>query len=339
MTSIGEPVVVVEDLVRTFRVRPRRRGVKGALVDLVAGRGVEVRALDGVSLTVHAGEVLGYIGPNGAGKSTTVKCVTGILEATAGRVRVCGLDPWRDRRRHVRNMGVVFGQRTQLWWDLAVIEAYDLLASVFGVSAEDYRRRLGELTSMLELGPLLRTPVRELSLGQRVRCDLGAALLHGPKVAVLDEPTIGLDVSVKQRMRDFIRMLAAERGVAVLLTTHDLGDVERLCDRIALIDRGHIVYDGALDSLRRRLGGRRRVVIRGSDALSDADVSRLDASIDVPIVRDGPATVSVSLEAGQGAGPVVSAVLAGLPGRIEDVAVVEPTIEDAVASFYRDRDA
>ena len=307
------------------------------MVDLFAGRGVQVRALDGVSLAVRPGEVLGYIGPNGAGKSTTVKCITGILQPSAGRVRVCGLDPWRDRRQHVRNVGVVFGQRTQLWWDLAVIEAYDLLASVFGVADDDYRRRLGELTEMLELGPLLRTPVRELSLGQRVRCDLGAALLHGPKVAVLDEPTIGLDVAVKQRMRTFIRMLAEERGVAVLLTTHDLGDVERLCDRVALIDKGRIVFDGALEALRQRLGGRRRLVIRGSEALSDEDVARLDAAVSVPITRDGPSSLSASLAADQGAGPVVSAILAGLPRRIEDVAVVEPTIEDAVASFYRDR--
>ncbi len=332
----GEARIVVRELRRTFDVRPRRRGLRGALTDLVAPRSREVVALDRVDLTVHAGEILGYIGPNGAGKSTTVKCLTGILKPTSGTVRVGGLDPWAQRQRHVRQIGVVFGQRTQLWWDLAVIEAFDLLAAVFEVPPDLYRARLDELREMLDLGPLLRVPVRELSLGQRVRCDLAASLLHAPSVVLLDEPTIGLDVAVKHRIRAFIRQVAEARGAAVLLTTHDLGDVESLCDRVVLVDRGRAVFEGDLAALRARLGGRRRLVVHTGRPLSDAEI--VDAAAGLPGVasREGDGGLALSFGVTEAAGPLVGALLARL-GRVEDLSLVDPSIEEVVASFYEGR--
>jgi len=186
--------------------------------------------------------------------------LTGILAPTAGELSVLGRDPHRARKAHVREIGVVFGQRTQLWWDLAVVEAYTLLAAIFEVPKNTYEQRLRRLDDLLGLGPLLRTPVRELSLGQRMRCELAAALLHGPKILFLDEPTIGLDVAVKHRVRDFVRTLS-EDGTTVLLTTHDLSDVEALCRRIVLLDRGRVLFDGTPDALKKRLGGRRQIVV------------------------------------------------------------------------------
>ncbi len=330
-------LVEVTDLVRTFQVRPRRRGVVGALRDLVSGRSVEVAALSGVSLTVGAGEIVGYIGPNGAGKSTTIKCVTGILKPTSGTVRVCGLDPWKERSAHVRNIGVVFGQRTQLWWDLAVVEALDLLAAVFEVPPDLYRSRLGALQELLDLQPLLRTPVRELSLGQRVRCDLAAALLHAPRVVLLDEPTIGLDVAVKHKIRAFVRDLAARDGVAVLLTTHDLGDVESLCHRVVLVDRGAAVFEGTLDALRARLGGRRRLVVTTRGPIPAVARDQLAARLGVVVGELAPDRVEITFAAGQSASPIVAAALEVLGATVDDLSLAEPSIEEVVAAFYAEQ--
>lgn len=327
------PVVEVSDIRRSYRTRERRPGLLGAVRDLFGAERREVVALDGVSLRVEPGEILGFIGANGAGKSTTIKCVTGILKPDAGTIRVCGLDPWAQRQAHVRNIGVVFGQRTQLWWDLAVIEAFDLLAAVFEVPDADYRRRLAELCELLALTePLLHTPVRQLSLGQRVRCDLAAALLHGPKVLLLDEPTIGLDVAVKQRIRSFIRHIARERQVAVLLTTHDLSDIEELCERVVLVDAGRTVFDGPLTELR-ALGGKRRLTLHTNTPPTDEDL----AAIDVPgtITRDGPATVVVRFATDVPAAQVVAPLMAALD--VEDLSLDEPGIEEVVARLYEER--
>jgi ABC-2 type transport system ATP-binding protein len=239
----------VEALSRSFTVRQRRPGIVGGFKDLFGGPTQVLVALDAVSFEVNPGEIVGYIGPNGAGKSTTIKCLTGILKPTSGTVVINGLDPWCDRIEHVRNIGVVFGQRTQLWWDLAVIEAFDLLAAIYGVLDADYHARREELDALLDLGDLLHKPVRELSLGQRMRCDLAASLLHAPSVVLLDEPTIGLDITVKKRVRSFIRSMATERGAAVFLATHDLGDIEKLCDRVLVLVGGRLVLDGRVDEL------------------------------------------------------------------------------------------
>ncbi|GAA1651167.1 hypothetical protein GCM10009733_055260 [Nonomuraea maheshkhaliensis] len=208
-----------------------------------------VHAVRDLSFTVSAGEFVGYLGPNGAGKSTTIKMLCGILTPTTGRVRVAGLEPSRRRTTLARRIGVVFGQRTTLWWDLPLKDSFELIRHLYRVERRAFTARLAELTETLDLGAFLRTPVRQLSLGQRMRGDLAAALLHAPDVLVLDEPTIGLDVVSKNGIRAFLKRLNAERGTTVLLTTHDLGDIERLCRRVMLIDHGRLAFDGTLDDL------------------------------------------------------------------------------------------
>lgn len=254
-------MIEVTDLRKEYRVARHHRGTFGALRNLFEGRSDVVRAVDGVSFRIAAGEFVGFIGPNGAGKSTTVKILTGVLEPTAGDVRVAGRVPRRERVAHVAHLGVVFGQRTQLWWDLPVIESYELLRHIYGLGVDAYRAQLARLVELLEVGPLLDTPVRKLSLGQRMRCELAASLLHAPDLLFLDEPTIGLDVIAKETIRTFLAAENRERGTTILLTTHDLSDIERLCPRMILIDHGRVVYDGSVEQIRRSLGNERRLRI------------------------------------------------------------------------------
>ncbi len=235
------------------------RGTLGALRNLFEARSDVVRAVDGISFRIEAGEFVGFIGPNGAGKSTTVKMLTGVLEPTAGEVHVASRVPRRERIAHVAHIGVVFGQRTQLWWDLPVIESFELLRHIYNLSAHAYSAQLDRLVPMLEVEPLLDTPVRKLSLGQRMRCELVAALVHAPDLLFLDEPTIGLDVVAKETIRTFLAAENRERGTTILLTTHDLSDIERLCPRMILIDHGRVVYDGSVEQIRRSFGSERRL--------------------------------------------------------------------------------
>ena len=233
--------IVVENLVKHFRVAERRPGIWGALRGVAQRRYRTVEALDGVSFTINSGELVGYIGPNGAGKSTSVKIISGILVPDLGKCEILGRVPWRRRQEHVRDNGVVFGQRTQLWWDLPVIESFDLLRDIYRVPRPRYARNRDELIELLDLESLLNVPVRQLSLGQRMRCDLTAALLHSPSIVFLDEPTIGLDAVSKFAFRDFIRRFNQERGITVILTTHDMDDIEALCDRVMVISNGRIL--------------------------------------------------------------------------------------------------
>ena len=255
------PLVVAEDLVKTYRVAERRPGLWGALRGMARRRHRTVRALDRVSFALEAGELVGCIGPNGAGKSTTVKLLSGIIVPDSGWCEIAGRVPWRARTAHVAGIGVVFGQRTQLWWDLPVVESFDLLRHIYKVDAGAYRRRLEELVGVLDIGPLLDVPVRQLSLGQRMRCDLAAALLHDPALLFLDEPTIGLDAVSKLAVRDFVRRLNRERGTTVILTTHDMDEVEALCSRVMVIGRGRILMDGTVAALRSRVSPERRLVV------------------------------------------------------------------------------
>ena len=245
------PHIVVDNLVKSYRIAERRPGLLGALRGVIRCQYRTIRALDGISFEMQAGELVGYIGPNGAGKSTTVKVLSGILVPDSGHCEVLGRVPWKNRRDHVADIGVVFGQRTQLWWDLPAIESFDLLRDIYKVPTADYRRRCDELIPLLDLEPVLDVPVRQLSLGQRMRCDLVAALLHGPSLLFLDEPTIGLDAVSKLAVRDFIKRLNREQGVTVILTTHDMDDmddmddIEYLCNRILVIGKGKILSDTA----------------------------------------------------------------------------------------------
>src|SRR4051794_16409088 len=244
-------MIQVEDLCKEFVVRRGTLRRERHVVDAVAG----------ISFRVDRGELLGYLGPNGAGKSTTIKMLTGILVPSSGRVAVAGFDPSRNRIELAKRIGAMFGQRIQLWWDLPLQDSFDLLRHIYKVPADRYRTNLARFRDVLDLDPFLDTPVRQLSLGQRIRGELTAAMLHGPELLFLDEPTIGLDVVAKQRVRDFLIEINREDGVTVMLTTHDLGDIERLCDRLLVIDHGSLIWDGGIPELKERYGAERTLVV------------------------------------------------------------------------------
>jgi ABC-2 type transport system ATP-binding protein len=239
---------------KTFRVAKRKKGVLAAARSLFRREYDQIHALEGISFKVAEGEIAGFIGPNGAGKSTAIKIMSGILVPDGGECAVQGAIPWKDRPRYVGRIGVVFGQRTQLWWDVPVQDSFNLLRDIYRLREEKFRENLDELSEVLELGPLLKTPLRQLSLGQRMRCEIAASLLHGPEVLFLDEPTIGLDAVSKLAVRRFITHLNKTRGVTVILTSHDMNDIEALTDRIILIGKGNILYDGSLDAIKERYG-------------------------------------------------------------------------------------
>jgi ABC-2 type transport system ATP-binding protein len=255
------PIIETRDLRKVFRTVKRTPGALGALKTLFTRETEERVAVGGITMSLEPGELVGYIGPNGAGKSTTIKMLTGILVPTSGDVRVAGLVPYARRKENARNIGVVFGQRSQLYWDLPLIESFELLRAIYGVPAAVYKRNLDDFTSLLQMDEFIRTPVRQLSLGQRMRGDFAAAMLHDPKIVFLDEPTIGLDVVAKEAIRQFVARINEERGTTVVLTTHDLADVERLCRRIVLIDRGTIIYDGGIERIKSEYGRFRTLVI------------------------------------------------------------------------------
>ncbi|MFD5917269.1 ATP-binding cassette domain-containing protein [Kitasatospora sp. NPDC058201] len=311
-------LIELDDVRRTFTVR--------AKVGRLRREKREVRAVNGLSFTVRAGECVGYIGPNGAGKSTTIKMLTGILVPTAGRLRVAGVDPARERVALARRIGVVFGQRTTLWWDLPLRDSYELARRIYRIPEHRYRANLERCVELLDLGALLDTPVRQLSLGQRMRGDLAAALLHDPQVLYLDEPTIGLDVVSKGKVREFLREVNRDRGTTVLLTTHDLTDIEQLCDRVMVIDHGRVVYDGGLDGLHAAGESERTLVVDLAEARPPIEVAG------ARVVRvEGPRQW-LAFPAQQSAAPIVAAVAERYP--LVDLSVREPAIEDVIARMY-----
>jgi len=256
------PIIQTRDLRKVFRSVKRVPGALGALRTLFSHSYEDRVAVDGVTMSLEAGELVGYIGPNGAGKSTTIKMLTGILVPTSGEVNVAGIVPHEARRQNARNIGVVFGQRSQLYWDLPLIESFELLRAIYGIPPNTYKRNLDAFIELLQMEEFLRTPVRQLSLGQRMRGDFAAAMLHDPKIVYLDEPTIGLDVVAKEAIRKFIARINTERATTIILTTHDLADVERLCRRIVLIDHGLLIYDGDIDRIKTEYGRYRTLVLQ-----------------------------------------------------------------------------
>jgi ABC-2 type transport system ATP-binding protein len=328
-----QPMISVVNLRKEFKVFRHHRGGLGALRNLFTRDHWVVTAVDNVSFTVQPGELVGYLGPNGAGKSTTLKILTGILVPTSGEVWVNGRVPWRERKAHVARIGAVFGQRNTLWWDLPVIESFDLLRDIYRIPIETYQRNLTHFRELLALDDFLYTPVRSLSLGQSMRANLASALLHDPDIIFLDEPTIGLDVVAKERIRQFIQRLNRERGATVLLTTHDLSDIEKLCERVMMIDHGHLLFDGPLEDLRRRFGGERELVVDFAENYPDVSVE--GARI---VKRDG---LQVTYHFNRfGEDSITASVLIGRLSahyRIVDLSVREPEIEATVRRIYEER--
>jgi len=267
--------ISVKSLSKVFKTFKRREGVKGAFIDLFDRHYTDFTAVDNISFEVQEGELIGYLGPNGAGKSTSIKMLTGILQPSAGEIKVNGYEPFTQRREYTRHIGVVFGQRTQLWWDIAVNESFKLLGRIYGVEDSEFKRRMDELIGVLDIGEILQTPVRKLSLGQRIRCDLAASLIHRPKILFLDEPTIGLDAVAKDSVRKFLRHINQEFKTTVLLTTHDLKEIEELCQRIMILDKGKIVFDGSIDRIRKIPGLERRVVVDLRTEVSLEELNKL----------------------------------------------------------------
>ncbi|CAG7657735.1 ATP-binding cassette domain-containing protein [Paenibacillus allorhizosphaerae] len=324
----------VHRLRKQFKVQKNREGLKGALRDLFNREYNQVTAVKDISFQIPKGEICGYIGENGAGKSTTIKMLTGILVPTAGDIRVNGYIPYKEREKFVQGIGVVFGQRSQLWWDIGVVESFQLLKKVYRVSDKDYKERLDELVERLHLGELLNRPVRKLSLGQRMRCELAASLLHNPEILFLDEPTIGLDIVVKTEIREFLKSMNARYGTTILLTTHDLQDIEALCSRVIMLDDGNIIYDGGLEELKTRWGKGKEVILRFPEPVSLSRLRELTRGLEVEWSMDTDRTAKVWIPQ-QGAG--VSEVLSRVVGvmNIEDIKIVETNTDDIVREIYK----
>jgi ABC-2 type transport system ATP-binding protein len=311
------PVIELSDVSRAFTVTSRT-GLRRTRR--------EVRAVDGLSFTVEPGEVMGYIGPNGAGKSTTIKMLTGILVPTSGSIRVAGVDPSRHRLKLAKRIGVVFGQRTTLWWDLPLKDSFAVLQKMYDVPPARHRENLATFVELLDLGDLLDVPVRQLSLGQRMRGDIAAALLHDPEIVYLDEPTIGLDVISKARLREFLAQVNAERRTTVILTTHDLDDIEALCTRVMVIDHGHRIFDGTLDGLKASQSAPRTLVV---DLATSLPPIQIEGATVVKV--DGPRQ-HLTFPASTSAAPLLSQIAANYP--LADLSVAEPTIESVITQLY-----
>lgn len=324
------PIISVHNLTKHFKVAVHRRGMLGALRNLASRDHRLVRAVDGISFEIGKGELVGYLGPNGAGKSTTLKMLTGLLVPTSGELLVSGYLPWRERQQYVAKIGAVFGQRTTLWWDLPVIESLDMLQHIYRIPRARYLTNLDEFRKLLEMDAFLNTPVRSLSLGQRMRADLCAALLHNPPLLFLDEPTIGLDVVAKERIRQFIRHINRQRGTTIILTTHDLSDVEKLCERVMIIDKGKLLFDGQLDELRRRFGGRRRLTVDFAEDYAQVDVDGAQV-----LGRDGSRATYAFERDLISASELIRRISARY--RILDLEVHEPEIEETVRRIYEEK--
>ncbi|MEV0648207.1 ATP-binding cassette domain-containing protein [Phytomonospora sp. NPDC050363] len=325
------PLIETAGLVKEFK-RVRRKQGAFATVRTLFSRDYEVtRAVDDISFTVEAGELVGYLGPNGAGKSTTIKMLTGILTPTSGHLEVAGVVPWKHRERNARNIGVVFGQRSQLWWDLPLIDSFRMIGRLYEVPKTRYRENLDRFVEILGMSSFLDTPVRQLSLGQRMRGDLAAAMIYEPSILYLDEPTVGLDVIAKERIREFVAELNRDTGTTVLLTTHDMDDVERLCRRLVLIDHGKVLYDGPVGPLKETYAPHRELVVQ---LASPADVAV--AAADVVRAEEGRVWLSFDPRVTPAA-----ALIAEVSAKYEvtDLSLSEPDLEGVIRRMYLERES
>ena len=326
-------MIEAKNLSKTFIKYEKGVGLKGMLKTFFKAKKVEKKAVDNISFRIDKGEIVGYIGANGAGKSTTIKMLAGILTPSSGEVIVDGNNPKKDRIKNAYNIGVVFGQRTQLWWDLPLIETYGILKEIYNVNDEDYKERMAFFNEVLDLDSFIKSPVRTLSLGQRMRADIAASLLHNPKVLFLDEPTVGLDVVAKQKMRDAIKLMNQKFQTTVILTTHDLDDIEELCKRIMIIDEGTIIYDGSIDKIKKDFGFMRQVEFEIKEDvnldfkekynLSEADL-KVTKDINKIIVQFNKNKISVS--------EITHFVMKH--AFVTDINISETSIEDIVRNIY-----
>lgn len=275
--------ITVKNLKKEFKVPIRKSGVKEALKSFVKRDYKVIHAIDDISFSINKGEIVGYIGPNGAGKSTTIKILTGVLVPTSGSCTIGGITPWKSRKEYVSKIGVVFGQRSQLWWDIPALDTFDLLADIYKLDKQKYYKNRDELIKLLRIEDIVQVPVRQLSLGQRMRCEIAASLLHNPEILFLDEPTIGLDAVSKNIVRDFIKKINKERNVTVILTTHDMTDIETLAKRVILIGKGKVLYDGVLTKLKRRYDINKYIHIVTNDKID----TNIEGIIEHKKVNDG----------------------------------------------------
>jgi len=321
-------MITLSGINKTFKVAKRQAGFGQAVKALFSREYDLVHALNDVSFTIGDGEMVGYIGPNGAGKSTTIKIMCGILTPDSGECNIDGRIPWRERVAHVREIGVVFGQRSQLWWDVPIIDSFELIRDIYKADEKTYKNSLDELTELLDLSELLKTPARSLSLGQRMRCEIAASLLHTPKIIFLDEPTIGLDAVSKIAVRQFIKKLNTEHGTTVILTTHDMQDIEALTERILLIGKGKILLDGSLAELKKHSSERKTIVVEYNGA-----APKISEGMTVCEERNGRLVISLD--------PTISSVsnaITHLASQTEliDVSVSDISSEEMVASLYKE---
>ena len=321
-------MITVQHITKTFRVARRNAGMKEAVKALWKREYDTIHALNDISFTIGDGEMVGYIGPNGAGKSSTIKVLSGILTPDAGQCDINGRCPWKDRTSHVRDIGVVFGQRSQLWWDVPVIDSFELLRDIYRVPQNEYQRNFDELVELLNLSQIVKTPTRQLSLGQRMRCEIAASLLHSPKILFLDEPTIGLDAVSKLAVRSFIKELNQRRGTTVILTTHDMQDIEALTSRVILIGKGKILLDGALESLKKQFSGGKilRIEYQGSTPELPKGLSWQERGKNHGVLLLAPELLSVS--------EAISSLSAQV--ELRDVSVEDTPIDEIVANLYRE---
>jgi len=322
-------LIEVKDLSKTFRISKRETGLKGALHGLFKREYEYKHALDHISFSIDEGELIGYIGPNGAGKSTTIKILTGILYPNGGRCIVNNRIPWEERREHVKDIGVVFGQRTQLWWDLPVIESFNLLRDMYRLEDGRYQRKRDDLVELFQIGELLNTPVRQLSLGQKMKCELTASLLHDPKILFLDEPTIGLDAPSKLVIREHIRQINKEKKVTVILTTHVLDDIEVLCNRILILNNGKIIKDGSLNQIADHIKQERKILLELMDENLKLNIPN------VGIVQQEGAKMTLSYDASKvNISDLLKQIVNEYP--IKEIFIESPKIEEVIARIYKE---
>ena len=321
--------ISVKNLCKTFKVVERQSGLKNAFRSLFKRKYKYIKAVDDVSFDIEEGEIVAYIGPNGAGKSTTIKMLCGILKGDTGQIKVNGFDPFTERKKYVKEIGVVFGQKSQLWWDLPVIESFELLKNIYNIPKEEYLKTKQELLDILEIDDFINTPVRQLSLGQRMRCEIAASLLHNPKILFLDEPTIGLDAISKVEVRKFIKEINKRKKVTVILTSHDMNDIEALTNRIIVIGHGKKLYDGTLNGIKRKFSNHKQLEILFNE------LKRVPRMKDVTIIERGTGNIVLDVDTNKNS---ISSIIEKFTKEceIKDINVINENIDNIIIKLYKE---